>query len=105
MFAIARAKIIEADPETHAAERERIRHERYVRLSRADEFGYRHLIARVTAGDAAWIDAMIDRVADILARPTATTTTTTSSARSPSAGSPDPSTSSSSSSSTPTRTR
>ena len=68
VFSIARAKIIEADPETHAAERERIRHERYVRLSRADEFGYRHLIARVTAGDAAWIDAMVDRVADILTR-------------------------------------
>ncbi|KRE99115.1 hypothetical protein ASG88_15400 [Nocardioides sp. Soil777] len=68
VFSIARAKIIEADPETHAAERERIRHERYVRLSRADEFGYRHLIARVTAGDATWIDAMVDRVADILAR-------------------------------------
>ena len=64
---IARAKTIEADPETHRAERERSRHERYVRLSRADEFGYRHLIARVTAGDAAWIDAMVDRVADILA--------------------------------------
>ena len=64
---IARAKVIEADPETHRAERERIRHERYVRLSRADEFGYRCLIARVTAGDAAWIDAMVDRVADILA--------------------------------------
>ena len=63
---IARAKVIEADPETHRAERERSRHERYVRLSRADEFGYRHLIARVTAGDAAWIDAMVDRVADIL---------------------------------------
>ena len=63
---IARAKTIEADPETHRAERERSRHERYVRLSRADEFGYRHLIARVTAGDAAWIDAMVDRVADIL---------------------------------------
>ena len=64
---IARAKTIEADPETHRAERERSRHERYARLSRADEFGYRHLIARVTAGDAAWIDAMVDRVADILA--------------------------------------
>ena len=63
---IARAKTIEADPETHRAERERSRHERYARLSRADEFGYRHLIARVTAGDAAWIDAMVDRVADIL---------------------------------------
>ncbi|PUA80174.1 hypothetical protein C7S10_16710 [Nocardioides currus] len=64
---IARAKVIEADPETHRAERERSRHERYVRLSRADEFGYRHVIARTTAGDAAWIDAMVDRVADILA--------------------------------------
>src|SRR6478735_5844259 len=63
---IARAKTIEADPETHRAERERARHERYVRLSRTDEFGYRHVIARVTAGDAAWIDAMVDRVADIL---------------------------------------
>jgi hypothetical protein len=63
---IARAKVIEADPETHRAERERSRHQRYVSLSRADEFGYRHVIARVTAGDAAWIDAMVDRVADIL---------------------------------------
>lgn len=63
---IARAKVIEADPETHRAERERLRHERYVRLSRADEFGYRCIIARVTSGDAAWIDAMVDRVADIL---------------------------------------
>lgn len=64
---IARAKVIEADPETYRAERERSRHERYVRLSRTDEYGYRHIIARVTAGDAAWIDAMVDRVADILA--------------------------------------
>lgn len=63
---VARAKVIEADPETHRAERERSRHERYVRLSRSDEFGYRHLIARVTAGDAAWLDAMVNRVADIL---------------------------------------
>ena len=64
---IARAKVIEADPETHRAEQERSRHQRYVSLSRSDEFGYRHLIARVTAGDAAWLDAMIDRIADILA--------------------------------------
>jgi hypothetical protein len=64
---LARAKVIEADPEGHAMERERSRHERYVTLSRADEFGFRHVIARVTAGDAAWVDAMVDRVADILA--------------------------------------
>ncbi|MBS2939108.1 hypothetical protein KDN32_15310 [Nocardioides sp. J2M5] len=64
---IARAKTIEADPDTHHAEQDRIRHERYVRLSRSDEHGYRHLIARITLGDAATIDAMLDRVADILA--------------------------------------
>lgn len=63
---IARAKVIEADPETHRAERERERHRRYVSLSRADELGYRHVIARVGAGDAAWIDAMVERVAEIL---------------------------------------
>lgn len=63
---ITRAKIIEADPETHRAEQQRSRHERYVSLSRSDEHGYRHVIARVTAGDAAWIDAMVDRIADIL---------------------------------------
>lgn len=63
---IARAKTIAADPETHRAERERSRHERYVRLSRTDEFGYRHIIARITAGDATWLDAMVDHVADIL---------------------------------------
>ncbi|MEJ7796417.1 MAG: hypothetical protein WKF50_12760, partial [Nocardioides sp.] len=55
------------DPEAYAMRREAERHRRYVSLSRCDEFGYRHLIARVTAGDAAWLDAMIDRVADILA--------------------------------------
>ncbi|GAA1924665.1 hypothetical protein [Nocardioides hwasunensis] len=64
---IARAKVIEADPQTHRAEQERSRHQRYVSLSRCDEYGYRHVISRVTAGDAAWIDAMVDRVADILA--------------------------------------
>lgn len=64
---IARAKTIEADPESHAAERERARRERYVALSQCDEFGFRHVIAKINAGDAAWIDAMVQRVADILA--------------------------------------
>ncbi len=64
---IAQAKVIEADPETHAAERERSRHERYVSVSRSDEFGYRHVISRTTAGDAAWIDGLVERVAEILA--------------------------------------
>ncbi|UUZ59439.1 DUF222 domain-containing protein [Nocardioides sp. B-3] len=67
VFEIARAKVIEADPETHAGERERSRHQRYVSLSRSDEFGYMCIITRTTAGDAVMIDAVVDRVADILA--------------------------------------
>ncbi len=64
---IAQAKVIEADPETHAAERERSRHDRYVSVSRSDEFGYRHVVARTTVGDAAWIDGLVERVGEILA--------------------------------------
>jgi antitoxin (DNA-binding transcriptional repressor) of toxin-antitoxin stability system len=36
-------------------------------LSRTDEHGLRHIIARVTAGDAVWIDATLERVADLVA--------------------------------------
>jgi hypothetical protein len=64
---ICEAKVIEADPVAHAARVEAERRRRYVSLSRTDEFGLRLVIARVTAGDAAWIDAMVDRVADLIA--------------------------------------
>ncbi len=67
VFDLTAAKIIEADPEAHTRRRERARHERYVKLSKTDEHGFRHIIARVTAGDAVWFDALVDRVADILA--------------------------------------
>ena len=63
---LAEARIIAADPEAHAMRREVERHRRYAALSRSDEFGYRRLIARITAGDAAYLDAMLERVADIL---------------------------------------
>ena len=63
---LAEARIIAADPEAHAMRREVERHRRYAALSRSDEFGYRRLIARITAGDAALLDAMLERVADIL---------------------------------------
>ncbi len=66
VFDTATAAIKGADPEADARRREQRRHERYVRLSRSDEDGYRHVIARVTAGDAAWVMAMLERVADIL---------------------------------------
>ena len=64
---ICEAKVIEADPETHAARVQAERHRRYVALSRSDEAGLRLVIARVSAGDAVWIDAMVDRVADLIA--------------------------------------
>jgi hypothetical protein len=64
---ICEAKVIEADPAAHAERVERQRRRRYVGLSRTDEFGLRHVIARVQAGDAVWIDAMVERVGDLIA--------------------------------------
>ncbi|GAA2154706.1 hypothetical protein GCM10009844_40880 [Nocardioides koreensis] len=66
VLAIAEAAIIEADTAGHAEKLAAERRRRYVGLSRTDEHGLRTVIARVTAGDAVWIDATVDRVADIL---------------------------------------
>ncbi len=63
---LARAKTIEADPDHEAHRVETERRRRYVALSRSDATGYRTVIARVNDGDALWVDAMVDRVADIL---------------------------------------
>lgn len=67
VLALCEAKIIEADPVAHAARVAAEQARRYVSLSRADAAGLRHVIARVNAGDAVWVDATVDRVADILA--------------------------------------
>lgn len=67
LLEVAQARVIAADPERHAKALAEQRRKRYVTLSRADEFGLRHVIARVQAGDAAWVDSLLDRVADILA--------------------------------------
>lgn len=64
---ICEAKVIEADPVAHAERVAAQRRRRYVTLSRTDEHGLRHVIARVAAGDAVWIDATLDRVADLIA--------------------------------------
>ncbi len=46
------------------------RRQRRVFLSRTDEHGLRTMVARIEAGDAVWIDATVDRVADhLLAHP------------------------------------
>ena len=69
VLAIVEAKIIEADPAAHDAKVEAERRRRFVSLTRTDPTGLRHVIARVTAGDAAYVDAVLTRVADILADP------------------------------------
>jgi hypothetical protein len=67
VLAICEAKVIEADPAAHAERLESQRRRRCVTLSRTDEFGLRHVIARVNAGDAVWVDAMVERIADLIA--------------------------------------
>jgi len=67
LLEVVKAKVIAADPKAHAAKLAEEKRRRYVSLSRTDEFGLRHVIARVRAGDAVWVDAMVDRVADLLA--------------------------------------
>ena len=67
VLVLAEAKVIEADPEAHAAKVAEAANRRYVSLSRADAAGLKTVIARVTAGDGAWIDATLDRAADLLA--------------------------------------
>jgi len=66
IFEVVHAKVIEADPARHAAALEAEKQRRYVSLSRTDEFGLRHVLARVRAGDAVWVEAILDRVADLL---------------------------------------
>lgn len=67
VLAIAEAKVIEADRDGHRARLERERRTRKVTLGRIDEHGLQHVIARIEAGDAAFIDALVDQVADVLA--------------------------------------
>ncbi|MGA8257487.1 MAG: hypothetical protein WB767_13015, partial [Nocardioides sp.] len=64
---LAAAKIIEADQPAYEAKVAAEKARSYVALGRTDETGLRLVIARVTAGDAHWIDATITRVAEILA--------------------------------------
>jgi hypothetical protein len=63
---VAAAKIIEADPDLHEERCEAERSRRYLGLGRTDEHGLRTLIARLEAGDAAAVDAVVHRVAEII---------------------------------------
>ena len=67
VLTVAEAKIIEADPELHDQRCEAERRRRYVGLGRTDEYGLRTLIARLEAGDAVAVDAVVHRVGEIIA--------------------------------------
>ena len=64
---VAEAKVVEADTELHEQRCEAERRRRYIGLGRTDEHGLRTLIARLEAGDAAAVDAVVHRVAEIIA--------------------------------------
>ncbi len=66
LIAVAEAKVIEADPGLHSDRVEAERRRRYVAFSRTDEAGLRTVIARVQAGDAVWVRATVERVAEII---------------------------------------
>jgi hypothetical protein len=66
VLAVAEAKIIEADPGLHDERVEAERRRRYVSSGRTDEYGLRTVIARVEAGDAVWVEAIVARTAEIL---------------------------------------
>ena len=66
VVAVAEAKVIEADPGLHSERVEAERRRRYVAFSRTDEAGLRTVIARVQAGDAVWVKATVERVAEII---------------------------------------
>lgn len=65
---LAQAKVIEADPTAYAERLQAQLRRRFVGLSRTDEHGLRNVIARVEAGAAVWIDAVVDRIADAFER-------------------------------------
>ncbi|WP_447643464.1 hypothetical protein [Nocardioides zeae] len=66
VLTVAEGKVIEADPALHEERVEAEQQRRYVGLGRSDEFGLRTLIARLDAGDAAWVQATVMRVAEII---------------------------------------
>jgi hypothetical protein len=66
LLSIAEAKVLAADTEVARAERAAGRRRRYVAVTPTDEFGLRTVIAPVVPADAAWLDAIVDRVADAL---------------------------------------
>jgi len=67
VLAIAEAAVLRADPEHARLVEEERRRRRCLVIGRSDQDGLRAVFARIAAGDAAWLDAMVERIADALA--------------------------------------
>ncbi len=63
---VADAKIVEADPARHEEKAEQSEQERFAAVGQSDEHGMRMVVGRVTAADGAGIDALLERLAEIL---------------------------------------
>lgn len=60
-------QIISVDPERAARLAEQAARARFVGVGGSDEHGTRSVVARIASADAAWLDAVVDRLADLLA--------------------------------------
>ena len=67
LVTLLEASVLRADPDAAEREAELAARERCVRLGRTSEHGLRWLMARLSAGDALFVDAMVARLAEILA--------------------------------------
>jgi hypothetical protein len=63
---VAEAKIAEADPARVEEQADQARERLFAAVGQSDEDQLRMVVARCTAGDAAGVDAMLERVAEIL---------------------------------------
>ena len=66
VFDVAEAKIIEADPEAHHLRVEEEKQRRFVGYSERDEHGLQMVFARIEAGDVIALQALVERLSDIL---------------------------------------
>lgn len=64
---VLEGRIVAADPQRADARRRAAEAERFVATGRCNQFGLKTLIAKATAGDVIWLDAMCDRIAAMLA--------------------------------------
>ena len=65
-LAVAEAKIVEADPARAEEKAEQARERLFAAVGQSDEDDLRMVVGRLTAADAAGVDAILERVAEIL---------------------------------------